>query len=46
MNQDRPRHEDFELLQTPLKKENFTDTDPWRVFRILGEFVQGFDTLS
>jgi uncharacterized protein (TIGR00730 family) len=46
MNQDRPRHEDFELLQTPLKKENFTDSDPWRVFRILGEFVQGFDTLS
>jgi uncharacterized protein (TIGR00730 family) len=46
MDQKKPRHEDFELLQMPLKKEDFTNTDPWRVFRILGEFVQGFDTLS
>lgn len=24
----------------------FTHTDPWRVFRIMGEFVEGFDTLA
>ena len=24
----------------------FTHTDPWRVLRIMGEFVEGFDTLS
>ena len=26
--------------------EPFTDSDPWRVFRIMGEFVEGFDTLA
>ena len=41
-----PYHEDRELLAYPKKKApDFTDTDPWRVFRILGEFVEGFDTL-
>src|SRR5690606_16211395 len=25
---------------------DFTHTDPWRVFRIMGEFVEGFDTLA
>ena len=25
---------------------DFTVTDPWRVFRIMSEFVEGFDTLS
>lgn len=25
---------------------SFTDTDPWRVLRITGEFVEGFDTLA
>jgi uncharacterized protein (TIGR00730 family) len=24
----------------------FTQTDPWRVFRIMGEFVEGFDALA
>jgi hypothetical protein len=24
----------------------FTSTDPWRVLRIMGEFVEGFDTLA
>ena len=26
--------------------EEVTDSDPWRVFRIMGEFVEGFDTLA
>jgi len=39
-------YNDFELLQTPIKKEDFTQSDPWRVLRILGEFVEGFDCLS
>ena len=28
------------------ESEPFTDSDPWRVFRIMGEFVEGFDTLA
>ena len=40
--------EDRCLLQfrRPEKHEDFTDTDPWRVLRIQGEFVEGFDALS
>jgi uncharacterized protein (TIGR00730 family) len=40
-------HEDRELLQTKPKvaEPDFTSTDPWRVFRIQGEFVEGFDAL-
>jgi uncharacterized protein (TIGR00730 family) len=29
-----------------LEPQAFTDSDPWRVLRILGEFVEGFDELS
>ena len=40
-------HEDKELLKPRKEPEvDFTDTDPWRVLRILGEFVEGFDALS
>ncbi len=41
------RNEDKKLLQ-PLKdsSSDFTDTDPWRVLRIQGEFIEGFDALS
>ena len=40
-------HDDKELLRlVPELKEEFTRTDPWRVLRILGELVEGFDTLS
>ncbi|MCK4261800.1 TIGR00730 family Rossman fold protein [bacterium] len=39
-------HEDRELLRAAKAKEDFTKTDPWRVLRIQGEFVEGFDTLS
>lgn len=37
---------DHELLSTPTKGSDFTDTDPWRVLRIQGEFVEGFEALS
>ncbi len=42
----RPIHEDKELLQTkPRVAEDFTQRDPWRVLRIQGEIVDGFDAL-
>ena len=28
------------------RRATFTSTDPWRVLRIMGEFVEGFDTLA
>ena len=37
--------QDERLLQTPHADE-FTHTDTWRVFRIMGEFVEGFDDLA
>ncbi len=40
-------HEDRELLRFKKKvAKDFTNTDPWRVLRIQGEFVEGFDALS
>lgn len=36
---------DTELLRRRKEIEDFTTSDPWRVFRILGEFVEGFDAL-
>jgi uncharacterized protein (TIGR00730 family) len=42
-----PVTEDEKLLQQPSKTvADFTRTDPWRVLRIMGEFIEGFDTLS
>ena len=39
--------EDEQLLQrTAPEKEDFTRSDTWRVLRIMGEFVNGFDTLA
>jgi uncharacterized protein (TIGR00730 family) len=39
--------EDQRLLIAPCDQpENFTDTDPWRVMRVMSEFVQGFDALA
>ncbi len=39
--------QDEQLLSPPGKAETlFTSTDPWRVLRIQGEFVAGFDTLA
>jgi len=41
------RNEDIELLKAPgTKREDFTHSDPWRVLKIQGEFVDGFDTLA
>lgn len=42
---------DEQLLQRPTypleaPPVDFTHTDPWRVLRIMGEFVEGFDTLA
>lgn len=40
-------HEDLELLRyRPKDAIDFTHTDPWRVLRIQGEFIEGFDALS
>jgi uncharacterized protein (TIGR00730 family) len=37
--------EDETLLAVPTQVD-FTHTDPWRVMRIMSEFVQGFDALA
>src|SRR6187399_2237934 len=37
--------QDERLLETPGPDE-FLHTDTWRVFRIMGEFVQGFEDLA
>jgi len=39
---------DEQLLQVPplSERRRFVDTDPWRVLRILGEFVAGFEELA
>jgi uncharacterized protein (TIGR00730 family) len=50
---DRARHsghwrtEDERLFETPPHRVplDYTRTDPWRVMRIMGEFVEGFDEL-
>ena len=36
---------DERLLETP-RPDEFLHTDTWRVFRIMGEFVEGFDALA
>lgn len=36
---------EFEKLKTTFK-ESFIRTDTWRVFRIMSEFVEGFESLS
>jgi len=47
----RPRRggtADAALLSVPSTEERraFTSTDPWRVLRIVGEFVEGFEELA
>ena len=46
-----PITEDEKLLQAPGEKgassaRDFTRTDTWRVMRIMGEFIEGFDNLA
>jgi hypothetical protein len=42
-----PVTEDEKLLQYPGQRgDDFTRTDPWRVMRIMGEFIEGFDDLA
>jgi uncharacterized protein (TIGR00730 family) len=38
--------EDSKFLQGIAPGEEFTRGDPWRVLRIMGEFIEGFDTLA
>ena len=46
-SQHPPVTEDERLLaQVPRERRAFVKTDSWRVLRIMGEFVEGFDTLS
>src|SRR5690349_9224008 len=40
-----PATQDEQLLESP-RHDEFTHTDTWRVFRIMGEFVAGFDELA
>jgi len=37
---------DFDLLDASRQDRGFTATDTWRVFRIMSEFVGGFEQLS
>ncbi len=37
---------DFELLDASRQASEFTQTDTWRVFRIMSEFVSGFEQLA
>jgi uncharacterized protein (TIGR00730 family) len=45
-----PVTEDEKLLQAPAEDRrapgDFTRTDTWRVMRIMGEFIEGFDNLA
>ena len=38
--------DDEVLLRSPDPQDEFKSSDSWRVFRILGEFVGGFDSLA
>ncbi len=42
------RTDDERLLQAPriTERTDFTHTDPWRIMRMTGEFVDGFDRLT
>ena len=44
------RTEDEQFLKSPQEQppeaQTFTHSDPWRVLRIMGEFVEGFDALA
>jgi uncharacterized protein (TIGR00730 family) len=41
-----PETEDEKLLQPGTDRSDFRSTDTWRVMRIMGEFIEGFDNLA
>ena len=41
-----PPHRAAEGVDIDAKRPSFTETDPWRVLRIMGEFTEGFDSLA
>ncbi len=43
--QEQVTHDEI-LLRSPDQKDDFQTSDSWRVFRIMGELVDGFDSLS
>jgi uncharacterized protein (TIGR00730 family) len=42
----RRRTQDERLLSGPTERAAFRETDTWRVLRIMGEFVDGFEELA
>ncbi len=38
--------DDEVLLRSPEPEDEYKTSDSWRVFRIMGEFVGGFDSLA
>ena len=42
----RRRTQDERLLSGPAERAAFRETDTWRVLRIMGEFVDGFEELA
>ncbi len=42
----RPTADERLFVSPYLERGAFTQTDPWRVLRIMGEFVSGFDELA
>jgi uncharacterized protein (TIGR00730 family) len=42
----RHETEDEKLLRRERRRVDFTLTDPWRVMRIMGEVIEGFDVLA
>ena len=42
----RKKTQDERLLSGPAERAAFRETDTWRVLRIMGEFVEGFEELA
>jgi len=42
----KPTQDEQLLISSSATQPNFTHTDPWRVLRIMGEFVDGFESLA
>ena len=39
-------NDDEVLLRSPNPEDEYKTSDSWRVFRIMGEFVNGFDSMA